>query len=570
MLKIPYGISDFQKLREANYLYIDKTRFIETLDGIGSDYLFFIRPRRFGKSLFLSTLENYYDLNNEDIFSDLFKDLYIGENPTELKNTYIILKLNFSGLNTDSKSELRNSFRLTLINAIMNNLNKYQDLFSNIEVIKDKLMEINDIKAVLEYYLKEVRKTDQKLYLIIDEYDHFANDIIAMGDGHFYKEIIRATGFVRDFYETVKIGTESVIDRIFITGISPIMLDDLTSGFNIADNITMSKFTNQMLGFTEDEVKGIVNEFKTEVAIDMDSEDLMMDLKKNYNGYLFNMNSNERVYNPDMVLNFFNNWLINEKYPDEIIDDNVRTDYGRLNRLVANETNREVLEDIILKEEIVADIISRFSFDMMYNEDYFVSLLFYMGLLTIDKQYRTRMILKVPNYVVKVIFWEYIENRLAKEYNLNLNLNELRKSIEDMAYDGKITSYIDYVQNHVLKKLSNRDLMNFDEKYIKLILFAYIVDSRVYKPYSEQEVENGYMDIFLERDPRIPDVEYEWIVELKYLKKSEENKLEEVKEKGLEQLERYAGSSKFDGKYKLKKALLVFIGKDKYEVVEVQ
>ncbi|MFP4015794.1 MAG: AAA family ATPase, partial [Halanaerobiales bacterium] len=373
MVKIPYGISNFKALRQENYLYIDKTIFVEKLEEMDSKYLFFFRPRRFGKSLFLSTLSYYYDLNNKEQFDDLFGDLYIGKNPTELKTSYMILKLNFSGLNTDSKEDLRKSFRLTLVNAIKNSLYKYKNIFEKKDNIEENIDLITDIKGVLDYFLKEVKKTGEKIYLIIDEYDHFANDIIAMGDSDLYRDIIRATGFVRDFYETVKIGTESVIDRIFITGISPVMLDDLTSGFNISTNITMNELVNEMLGFTEGEVKGIIE--KVNIVLGKNEDEILSDLRKNYNGYLFNADCKERLYNPDMVLNFFNQYLMTGNYPDKLIDDNVRTDYGRINRLVANESNREVLEDIILNENIAADIISRFSFDMMYDEEYFVSLL---------------------------------------------------------------------------------------------------------------------------------------------------------------------------------------------------
>jgi len=375
-VKIPYGISDFKKLREEDYLYIDKTSFIEKLDHLDSKYLFFIRPRRFGKSLFLSTLANYYDLNNQEEFNKLFGDLYIGKNPTELRTSYLVLKLNFSGLNTDNEKELRESFRLTLINSIKESLQYYQYYLNNIKEIELKLETTSDIKAILEYFLKEVKKTDKKVYLIIDEYDHFANDILAMGDSNFYTDVIRATGFVRDFYETVKIGTESVIDRVFITGISPIMLDDLTSGFNIASNVTMNKLFNEMLGFTEGEVRDIIEKLTID---NLDKEELLIELRKNYNGYLFNKDSSERVYNPDMILHFFNQLLMTGDYPDQLIDDNVRTDYGRLNRLIANEANREVLEEIIIEEGIVADIITRFSYDMIYDEDYFVSLLLSSG-----------------------------------------------------------------------------------------------------------------------------------------------------------------------------------------------
>ncbi len=454
MKKIPYGISDFKSLIEDNYLYVDKTKYIKELEKVGSKYLFFIRPRRFGKSLLLSTLAHYYDLNNKNCFNDLFGDLYIAENPSELKTSYMILQLNFSALNTDSKEELMNSFRLTLINAIINNLHKYKNIFINIKEIEENISEIKDIKAIFEYFLKEVKNIGKKIYLIIDEYDHFANDIIAMGDSKFYKDIVHATGFVRDFYETVKIGTGSVIDRIFITGISPIMLDGLTSGFNIADNITLDRFINEMLGFTENEVNDILGEFCEEVEIDRTKEELLKELRRNYNGYLFNKDSQQRVYNPDMILNFFKQYLHNDKYPDQLIDDNVRTDYVRLNRLVENDKNRETLEKILAEDGITCDIITRFSFDMMYDREYFVSLLFYMGLLTITGIRYGKTRLEIPNFVTRVIFWEYFERKLRSDNNIEYNVEELAKSIWKMGYDGDIKPFISFISDSVIKKLS--------------------------------------------------------------------------------------------------------------------
>jgi hypothetical protein len=474
-MKLPYGISDFEKLRKEDYLYIDKTNFIEKIEDLSSNYLFFIRPRRFGKSLFLSTLANYYDLNNKDKFKELFGGLYIGENPTELKTSYIILKLNFSGLNTDNKERLRESFRLSLINSIKDSLNYYQDYFDNINEIDDKLETTSDIKAVFEYFLKAVKKADKKVYLIIDEYDHFANDIIAMGDNDFYRDIIRATGFVRDFYETVKIGTESVIDKIFITGISPIMLDDLTSGFNIATNLTLNKIFNGMLGFTEIEVKNIIKLLK----IDDGEKELLNKLRKNYNGYLFSKNGEQTLYNPDMILNFFNQWLMTGDYPDKLIDDNVRTDYGRLNRLIANEKNRQVVEGILADEGITTDIVTRFSFDRMYDQEYFVSLLYYMGLLTIKGERYGKTRLGIPNHVTRVIFWEYFERKLRDKYNIKYDTEELAKSIWRLGFDGEIEPFVSYVSENVLKKLSNRDLINFDEKTRTIFIIG--IDASVKK-----------------------------------------------------------------------------------------
>ncbi|WP_129545108.1 ATP-binding protein [Thermoanaerobacter ethanolicus] len=566
MKKIPYGMSNFRAMREEGYLYVDKTMYIEKIENLNSKYLFFIRPRRFGKSLFLSTLENYYDINNEKDFEKLFGDLYIGKNPTKLKNSYMILKLNFSGLNTENKDQLKESFLLSVKNSINALLGRYEGILENTEEIRKKIDQITDINAVIITIINEVKKVGKKIYLIIDEYDHFANDIIAMGESEFYREIVRASGFVRDFYETLKIGTESVIDRIFITGISPIMLDDLTSGFNIALNVTMDLSLNEMLGFTEEEVVKILEEVGIE---EKEREKSSEELKELYDGYLFSAEAEKRIYNPDMVLYYLDSIVRYKKPPRNLIDDNVKTDYGRLNRLTMNEENRALLERIIKEEGIVAEIVTKFSFDRMYDEEYFISLLFYMGLLTIERQEKTRLFLKIPNYVIKTIMWEYIETNLKKEYKINLDLNELRKTIEEMAYEGRIKPYIEYISQNVLKVLSNRDIINFDEKYIKVILITYLVNSKAYRPISERETEGGYIDIYLERDIRIPDIKYEWLIELKYVKKSEKDKVDKIKEEGIKQLKRYRESKGLKERKDVKQALIIFIGKDEYQVIEV-
>ncbi|EMT40072.1 Protein of unknown function (DUF1703)/Predicted AAA-ATPase [Thermoanaerobacter thermohydrosulfuricus WC1] len=566
MKKIPYGMSNFRAMREEGYLYVDKTMYIEKIENLNSKYLFFIRPRRFGKSLFLSTLENYYDINNEKDFEKLFGDLYIGKNPTKLKNSYMVLELDFSGLDTGDRERLEKSFKQNLIDSISSFLNKYHSIFKEINEIKEHIKEKPDIKSIINQLIEEVEKVGKKIYLIIDEYDHFANDIIAMGDSEFYREIVRASGFVRDFYETLKIGTKSVIDRIFITGISPIMLDDLTSGFNIALNVTMDLNLNEMLGFTEEEVVKILEEVGIE---EKEREKSLEELKELYDGYLFSAEAEKRIYNPDMVLYYLDSIVRYKKPPRNLIDDNVKTDYGRLNRLTMNEENKALLERIIKEEGIVAEIVTKFSFDRMYDEEYFISLLFYMGLLTIERQEKTRLFLKIPNYVIKTIMWEYIETNLKKEYKINLDLNELRKTIEEMAYEGRIKPYIEYISQNVLKVLSNRDIINFDEKYIKVILITYLVNSKAYRPISERETEGGYIDIYLERDIRIPDIKYEWLIELKYVKKSEKDKIDKIKEEGIKQLKRYRESKGLKERKDVKQALIIFIGKDEYQVIEV-
>ncbi|MCI6188523.1 MAG: AAA family ATPase [Clostridium sp.] len=248
--KLPYGKSNYKELVEKNYLYVDKTKYIEKLENINDTFIFFLRPRRFGKSLFTSVLENYYDANKKDEFEVLFKDTYIGKNPTPEKNNYYILKFNFSGLITDTKEKLVDSFNKT---CNMSYKKFIED--NNIDVEYD---EKGYPSEVFMEFLGAIRnKIDKPLYVIIDEYDHFANELLSFKTNMF-SDIVSKTGFVRKWYEVLKIGTESIIQRIFATGVTPITLDSLTSGFNISTDITRDARFNEMMGFTEEEVRTLI------------------------------------------------------------------------------------------------------------------------------------------------------------------------------------------------------------------------------------------------------------------------------------------------------------------------
>lgn len=564
-LKLPYGISNFKRLRDENYLYVDKTPYIQRLENLSSRYLFFVRPRRFGKSLFLSMLEHYYDLAAKDDFDRLFGDLYIGKHPTILRNQYLVLSLDFSGLNTANAEELEKSFKQSLVLSIARFRQHYKGYF-NEPYVYGQVTDpgaLPDVRTIWIDIVKSVEAVGHKLYLIIDEYDHFANDIIAMGDAPLYQQSVRAAGFVRDFYEAVKISTKTVVDRIFITGTSPIMLDDLTSGFNISENLSMNLIVNEMLGFTEEEVKTILNW----VDPARESEALMDELRKNYNGYLFNEDASTKVYNPDMVLYFLNQWQMTGRYPKQLVDENVKTDYGRLHRLLLNERNRRTLEDIIINEEVMTNIVCRFSFDRMFDEEYFVSLLFYLGLLSIRGTKYGQTELAIPNYVIKTIFWEYFERRLREMAGIEYKTVELAKAVWEMAFSGRVEPFVQFIRERVLKVLSNRDLIRLDEKHIKLVLLSYLSLTSIYRPISERETQNGNIDLYLEQNRAIPDLRYEWLLELKYLKESETSRLEAVTREGLDQLKSYAQSfSQGAAHPRLRKALLVFHGKDEIYV----
>jgi hypothetical protein len=404
--RLPYGTSNFGKLITENYAYIDKTGFIEELENESNPYQFFIRPRKFGKSLFFSILDHYYDVNKSSDFEKLFGNLYIGQHPTPRHNSYLVMQFNFSGLKTDTVEHFAIDFDRNIEYSVQNFLSKYAHLFSNAGELISKIDDTHPGSGALRLAYQATLETGNRIFVIIDEYDHFANDLIAMGThlgDDVYRRMIRANGLVRDFYETLKIGTSDVVDRIFITGISPVMMDDLTSGFNIAANLTLNLRYNEMMGFTQEEVNSLMEETGIDPTL------VNVDMEMYYDGYLFHKDGENRVYNPSMILYFFNQILEEKKTPENIIDDNLKTDYGRLQRLVQNEQNREKLIEIVRSNGIIADIIPKFSIDRLPDNKYFVSLLFYMGLLTIDKYEKGRMYLKIPNYSIQTVYWEYIE-----------------------------------------------------------------------------------------------------------------------------------------------------------------
>ncbi|MDR1964501.1 MAG: ATP-binding protein [Planctomycetaceae bacterium] len=564
--KLPYGNSDFRRIRLENYAYVDKTRFIEMLENEVNPNQFFIRPRKFGKSLFFMTLLYYYDINYADQFEQLFGDLYIGQHPTAKKNSYVVMAFDFSGLDTSNEEEFRFSFASNVCNTVRDFLQQHTKIFPDAEKFIEQIDSTPPNIGTLEMAFSVAKKAGLKIFVIIDEYDHFANDLIAMGNlfgKDFYKQVVTANGLVRDFYEKLKAATKSsTVDRTFITGVSPVMLDDLTSGYNIADNLSLKLKYNEMMGFTHQEVEELMNK----TGIDANLITINMDYY--YNGYLFHKDGKNKVYNPSMILYFFKELLDAGKLPASVVDPNVNTDYNRIKRLTENGHNRDILIKIAKEGSIVAQILPKFSIDQLNNKRYFVSLLFYMGLLTIKESCGEMVRLVVPNYSIQTVYWEYIQELMYSELP-DFDTSDLLNVISAMFKEGEIESFIKYVSENILSKLSDHDLQNFDEKYIKLVLMVYLRMSRIYTPMSEYEAVPGRIDLFLQSNPRIPEYQYEWILELKYCKTNASPKeIAQKREEGLEKLNQYLNSDRLKDRPNLKSALIIFIGKNKYKIIK--
>jgi hypothetical protein len=531
---------------------------------------FFIRPRKFGKSLFFTTLMYYYDLNEAENFDRLFGNLYIGKHPTPERNSYAIMKLDFSGLDTSSEEGFKKDFSSCVQSAVCNFFCIYSHVFPRANKYVDQIEQENSGIRSLEKIFSAAEQEKVKLFFIIDEYDHFANDLIAMGNrlgNDFYKTMVAANGLVRDFYERIKTAAKtSIINRTFITGISPVMLDDLTSGYNIANILTLNPKYNEMMGFTQEEVEWLMRE------TGVDESCINIDMEAYYNGYLFHKDGKHRVYNPAMMLYFFSQIIEFGRPPENIVDLNLKTDYGRLRRLVQNDNNRETLIRIMKENGIVAELLAKFSIDMLNDDDYFVSLLFYMGLLTIKEPCFNQLKLIIPNYSIQTLYWEYFM-KMTRETSPNLNIESrpLNEAIHALALDGNLEQFIAYISENAFSKLSDHDLRRFDEKYIQILLLAYLFMSKVYVPMSEYETVPGRTDIYLQRSPLLPQIKYEWALELKYCKTdASEAEITAQQEKGRTQVEQYLASHRLGNRPDLKAAVIVFIGKNKYRILPVE
>ena len=530
MKKLPYGISDYERIKENNYYYVDKTEYIEKLENLAEPYIMLLRPRKFGKTLFTSVLENYYDIKKKEKFEELFKETYIGKNPTKLRNSYNILKFNFSGIDTTNEETTIKGFKNEIASSIYVFVEKY-----NLEFYINKEDEAENI---LDNLLKAfyIQKQGEKIYVIIDEYDYFAKELKELKTKEF-KNLALIINKVRKWYEILKKGTESVIDRIFITGVAPITLDSLTSGFNICSDKTQDRSLNEMIGFTEKELKEIMEEQKIEKE---KQEEILPIMKENYDGYRFSLYGKEKIYNSNMTLYFLNDYIRLGRIPERLIDMNIASDYSKLGKMLdlcKGEEREKVIEKTVAGEGIVSEITEKFNPAIEFTEKDLISMLYYLGYLTIEGEEFEKPELKIPNKIMKEIYSSYFLEILKQETEMQINESEYNEILREIAIEGKIDKIVELVEKY-LKNLSNRDFVKFNEKYVKLIFYCIAMNLKIFRLKSEMEVQRKYPDILL--IPKNKEKGYKGVmIEFKYLKKEEENRLEEKQKEAREQIKEY-------------------------------
>ena len=530
MKKLPYGISNYEELVEDGYYYVDKTMYIEKLENLAEKRILFLRPRKFGKTLFTSMIENYYDIKKVDEFEKLYKDTYIGKNPTKLKNSYHILKFNFSGIDTTDEESTMKGFKEKTTIAIGGFIAKYGlDFYINPEQTTEGLL-----SSLIEAF--KIQKSNEKIYVIIDEYDHFANELLGFNTSQF-KNLVSKNGKVRKWYEILKEGTESVVDRIFITGVAPITLDSLTSGFNISTDITQDESFNEMMGFTEKELIKLMTDQDIE---EEKQKEILPVMRENYDGYKFSLYGKEKIYNSNMCLYFLNRYIRFDRIPTELIDVNIASDYSKLGKMLdlcKGEEREKVIEKTVSGEGIVSEIRQKFNPAIEFTETDLISMLFYLGYLTIVGEVFEKPELSIPNRVMKEIYSDYFLKILSKDTELTVSESDYNEMLREIALEGRIDKIVEMLGKY-LKNLSNRDYVKFDEKYIKLIFFCIAMNLKIFRLKSEMEVQRKYPDILL--IPKDQSKGYKGVmIEFKYLKKDEKDKLKEKQEEARKQIEEY-------------------------------
>ncbi|MCS6796852.1 MAG: ATP-binding protein, partial [Raineya sp.] len=434
---------------------------------------------------------------------------------------------NFSGIDTETWESSRSGFDSRVRNQIRSFCNKYH-LFD--EGSRELILSEKRAEKVLDCLFEEyVSRENVPIYVLIDEYDHFTNEILVRNIEEF-KQTVSQNGYVRKFYEVIKNATQQgIVDRFFITGVSPITLDSLTSGFNIVTHLTHERLFEAMMGFSEQEVRNLLEMILQNAT---HTNKIMQDLRDYYNGYKFHPFSQESIYNSDMVLYFLKHFKDEQRYPLQMLDPNIMPDYGKLKAMfqVANwQANIQVLQEVLENGVINSELIYQFSFEKPFGKKEFINFLFYLGNLTIHSaDFSESILFKIPNKVIEELYWQYYAQLLQEWSQLGEDEDVVRQAVREMALNGNISKFFSLIEK-LLQSLSNRDFIRFDEKQVKMAIMAYLVQSNIFDVRSEQEIRGGgYMDLRLLVRPNNPFKHHEFLIELKYLKKEEEHLLSET------------------------------------------
>ena len=574
--RIPYGMMNFIAVRRDNCYYVDKTRFIEKVED-ANKFFFFIRPRRFGKSLTISMLHHYYDINDADMFERLYGDLYIGKHPTPDHNKYLVIYLNFAVINADL-----GNYRSAMDSICNTEFNYFCDVYERYlpEGIKEEMNKKNGCVEQLDHLYREARKTGARIYLFIDEYDHFTNHILSDAARLTeYKQETHGTGYLRTFFDTIKAGTYSSIERVFVTGVSPVTLDDLTSGFNIGTNYSLDYGFHEMVGFTEEEVRQMLAYYASVHEFHHTVDELIEIMKPYYDNYCFaeEAHGETTMYNSNMVLYFLFRYIDNGcRIPRDMLDDNIRVDYNKLRMLIRKDRefahDASVIQTLVSKGFVTGELKKGFPAENIADNNNFISLLYYFGMVTIGGTYMGDTRFVIPNEVVREQIFTYLLDAY-RENDLAYDSYDIRKKEQLMAYRGDFKPFFHYIADSIHTFASQRDRQK-GEAFVHGYTLALTSQCSYYRPISELDNQGGYADIFLRpRQEIFTDMEHSYIIELKYLKsKATDTEVARAVQEARAQVCRYAATLNVGeniGHTTLHKVIVVYRGVDMLTCEEV-
>ena len=570
--QLPYGVSNFESVIRDNLYYVDKTMYIPMLEEQPRN-LMFIRPRRFGKSLLLSMLKTYYDKAKKDQFEEIFGSLWIGKHPTPLMGRYQVMHLDFSQIG-GTIDELEKRFDEYLCYRLDAFVNKYADDYPDYFI--KAFFECKTYTGKLIQITTTANELRIPMYLIIDEYDNFTNVVLSEKGEEVYHKMTHAEGFYRDVFKKFK-GT---FERIFFTGVSPVTLDDLTSGFNIGWNISTLFYFDKMLGFSTDEVREMFKYYKEAGLLpdNCDIEAMIEEMKPWYDNYCFAkecLKDGNRVFNSDMVLFYLRNYVMYKSSPEVMLDPNTKTDYNKLRNLIQLDRldgdRKGILRKIAEEGEIVAEVLPSFPAYQLIRPRMFVSLLFYYGMLTIKGMRGARPILSIPNNNVRMQYYNF----LMEEYDrrCSIEVSNLQDGFDSLAFDGEWRSVMQYMCDCYKQLSSVRDSIE-GERNIQGFFMAYLSLCNYYIIAPELELQHGYCDFFLLPNMTHYQAAHSYILELKYLSKSDfsDEKANAQWNEAVEQIKGYAIAPRVEALRQgtqLHKIIIQFCGWDAVRMEEI-
>ena len=553
---ILYGVSDYAEIRKANAWFIDRTAKIRDLEA--TRYAMFLRPRRFGKSLLLSLLEYYYDVAFADRFEELFDGTDIGANPTDEHGIYLALYFDFSAVSKE-------------LGKVQDNFNAYTGLCCDSFArryakilpagLSDRILSATGVTMKLNEIFLGMRESSNRLYVFIDEYDNFTNTILAESGLAAYNDLCHDDGFVKQFFTILKSatgGTNAPVSRLFITGVSPVTMDDVTSGFNIGTNISLDPVFADFTGFRHDDLRAITDYYAP--RCDFDAEKAYNAAIRWYDNYRFGGFSAPPLANTTIVLSFFSYLWRVKQFPKEFIDENLRTDYAKIRHLVTLNNrlngNFHVLENLLAGGELTERLAKSFQAQELTKKENFTSLLYWLGITTITGDKFGKTVFGIPNETLKELAAKMIPAAYADVHKIDERVYDINSGLCDFAETGEWQGFVGLLSQIVKENFAVRDSVAGEKVVQSTIVALLMASGGPYLVTHEREAGGGFYDIALEPQlSRWPDIAHAALIEMKYVKVGDPaptpDDLEKIRTAVIDQLDKYSADPRLIKEWRL-------------------